>query len=150
MVNYWGFFYILYDTLTRLVIFVIIIRRFLLSLQRELKVGGLWCFINYPFSIQCNKNVDIKFSAHNAFLEQPSSGTFNDKRLESQIIWSFGSNKTKGHQQNSYGYTCMQNVTLNFVHYLRTVHFSDKYTFLSNNPCQCRSTDYWADDTLGD
>jgi hypothetical protein len=42
-----------------------------------------------------NKNVDIKFSAHDAFLESPSSGTLKIERLESQIIWSFGSNKIK-------------------------------------------------------
>jgi hypothetical protein len=34
----------------------------------------------------CNNNVDILFSAHNAFLEYPSSGTFKVKILESQII----------------------------------------------------------------
>ena len=33
-----------------------------------------------------NENVDIKFSAHDAFLEQPSSGTLKIKRLESQKI----------------------------------------------------------------
>jgi hypothetical protein len=29
-----------------------------------------------------NKNVDIKFSAHDAFLEKPSSGTLKVERLE--------------------------------------------------------------------
>jgi hypothetical protein len=33
-----------------------------------------------------NKNVDIKFSAHDAFLELPSSGTLKIERWESQII----------------------------------------------------------------
>ena len=33
-----------------------------------------------------NKNVDIKFSAHNPFLEESSSGTLKIERLESQII----------------------------------------------------------------
>jgi hypothetical protein len=33
-----------------------------------------------------NKNVDIKFSAHDAFLEEPSSGTLKIERLGSQII----------------------------------------------------------------
>ena len=33
-----------------------------------------------------NKNVDIKFGAHDTFLEQPSSGTLNIVILESQII----------------------------------------------------------------
>ena len=28
------------------------------------------------------KNVDIKISAHDTFLEKPSSGTFNIERLE--------------------------------------------------------------------
>ena len=32
-----------------------------------------------------NKNVDVKFSAHDAFLELPSSGTLKIERLESQI-----------------------------------------------------------------
>jgi len=30
--------------------------------------------------------IDIKFSAHDAFLEKPSSGTLKIERLESQII----------------------------------------------------------------
>ena len=34
----------------------------------------------------CNKNVDIKFSAHDAFLEKPSSGALNIERLERKII----------------------------------------------------------------
>jgi hypothetical protein len=33
-----------------------------------------------------NKNVDIILSAHDAFLEQPSSGTLKIERLESQIF----------------------------------------------------------------
>ena len=32
------------------------------------------------------KNVDIKFSAQNTFLEKPSSGTLNIEIMESQII----------------------------------------------------------------
>jgi len=32
------------------------------------------------------KKVDIKFIAHNAFLELPSLGTLKIERLESQII----------------------------------------------------------------
>jgi hypothetical protein len=43
-----------------------------------------------------NQNVDIKFSAHDTFLEKHSSGTLKIRRLESQAISSFGSNKTKG------------------------------------------------------
>ena len=35
-----------------------------------------------------NKNVDIKFSAHDACLESHSSGTLKIERLESQIIFS--------------------------------------------------------------
>ena len=34
-----------------------------------------------------NKNVDIKFSAHDASLEQLSSGTLKIERLESHIIY---------------------------------------------------------------
>jgi hypothetical protein len=33
-----------------------------------------------------NKNVDIQFSEHDAFLERHSSGTLEIERLESQII----------------------------------------------------------------
>ena len=32
------------------------------------------------------RNVDIKFSAHDAFLESPSSRTLNVERLENKII----------------------------------------------------------------
>jgi hypothetical protein len=32
------------------------------------------------------QNVDIKFTVHDAFLEQASSGTLLTKRLESQIM----------------------------------------------------------------
>ena len=35
---------------------------------------------------QNKKHVDIKFSAHDTFLEQPPSGTLEIERLESQII----------------------------------------------------------------
>ena len=41
-----------------------------------------------------NENVDIKFSAHDAFLKLPSSGMFKIERLESQIM--FGASKSKG------------------------------------------------------
>lgn len=34
------------------------------------------------------KNIDIKCSAHEVFLEEPSSGTINANRFESQIILS--------------------------------------------------------------
>jgi hypothetical protein len=43
-----------------------------------------------------NKNVDIKFNAHDTFLEYASSGTLKIERLECQIIKNVGSNKTKG------------------------------------------------------
>jgi hypothetical protein len=33
-----------------------------------------------------NKNVDIKFNAHNAFLKAPSPGTLKVERLKNQII----------------------------------------------------------------
>ena len=35
--------------------------------------------------MRSNKNVDIKLSAHDAFLESPSSGTFKVENLENQI-----------------------------------------------------------------
>jgi len=49
------------------------------------------------FFIPCNKNVDIKFSAHDAFLELPSSGTLKVGRLENLIILKvLGASKPKG------------------------------------------------------
>jgi hypothetical protein len=42
--------------------------------------------IKPQFYIGKNKNVDIKFSAHDAFLEKPSSGTLKIEILGSQII----------------------------------------------------------------
>jgi hypothetical protein len=36
--------------------------------------------------IATNENVDIKFSAHDVFLELPASGTLKIERFESQII----------------------------------------------------------------
>jgi len=39
--------------------------------------------------IQFNKNVDIKISAHDAFLEKPSSGTLKIERFDSQITLNF-------------------------------------------------------------
>jgi hypothetical protein len=51
----------------------------------------LFCFItlaNFKFIIgHCNKNVGIKFSAHDAFLEYPSSDTLEIERLQGQIIY---------------------------------------------------------------
>ena len=45
----------------------------------------------------CNKNVEIKLSAHDAFLELPSSDTLKIGRLESQVIYKIlGAIKTKG------------------------------------------------------
>ena len=45
----------------------------------------------------CSKNVDIKLSTNNAFLESPSSGTLKVERLESQIILkSLGAIKPDG------------------------------------------------------
>jgi hypothetical protein len=40
-----------------------------------------------------DKNVDIKFSVRDAFLEKPSSDTLKMEKLESQLIECFGSNK---------------------------------------------------------
>jgi hypothetical protein len=38
--------------------------------------------LNINIIITCNKNVDVNFSMHDAFLEQPSSGTLKFERLE--------------------------------------------------------------------
>ena len=44
-----------------------------------------------------NRNVDINFSAHDAFLESPSSGTLKIEKLEHHIILkSFGAIRPKG------------------------------------------------------
>ena len=43
-------------------------------------------YINKSMILTSNKNVDIKFSAHDAFLELPSSGTLKVKIFERQII----------------------------------------------------------------
>ena len=59
------------------------------------------CWFHQYLTSHGNKNVDIKFSAHEAFLEWSSSGTLKIERLESQIIYSFGSNKTKGPKRDS-------------------------------------------------
>ena len=44
-----------------------------------------------------NTNVDIKSRAHDVFLEQPLSGTLEDKLLDSQIVYkSLGARESKG------------------------------------------------------
>ena len=43
-------------------------------------------FCLYKVVAVLNKNVDIKFGAHDAFLEYPSSGTLKIERLECQIF----------------------------------------------------------------
>ena len=51
--------------------------------------------------MHCNKNVDIKISAHDVSLEYPSSGTLKVKIYESCITKKdFGSKKTKGPKQD--------------------------------------------------
>jgi hypothetical protein len=47
------------------------------------------------------ENVYIKGSVHDAYLELPSSGTLKIKRLQSQIIYRCGSNKTNGPKLDS-------------------------------------------------
>ena len=47
------------------------------------KYTVVMCLVIY---ILCSKIVDIKFSAHDTFLEKPSSGTLKIERLESEII----------------------------------------------------------------
>jgi hypothetical protein len=47
------------------------------------KYTAIMCLVIY---ILCTKNVDIKLSTHNTFLEKPSSGTLKIERLESEII----------------------------------------------------------------
>jgi hypothetical protein len=51
----------------------------------------------------CNKNIDIKLSEYDAFLESPSSGTLNVERSESQTILKYlGAYKPKGLHSGSY------------------------------------------------
>jgi hypothetical protein len=70
---------------------IIIIRRSIMSVR-----GAWFVLISMDIALQfcmpvnkynhVNKNVDIKFSMHDAFLEWLSSGTLKIKRFESQII----------------------------------------------------------------
>ena len=68
-------------------------------MQQTLNLNQIDIVFNFFFNcIQfVNKIVGIKFGAHGAFLEQPSSGTFNAKRLKSQVK-SFVGKKTKGNK----------------------------------------------------
>ena len=52
----------------------------------ECQLSALLVMKTSIFRNSINKNVDIKFSAHDAFLELHSSGTLKIERLESQII----------------------------------------------------------------
>jgi len=48
-----------------------------------------------------NKNIDIKFSVHDTFLESPSSGMLKVERLKNQIILkSLRAIKPKGLNEN--------------------------------------------------
>jgi hypothetical protein len=61
------------------------------------------------------ENVYIKGSVHDAYLELPSSGTLKIKRLQSQIIYRCGSNKTNGPKLDSqigYGHICLREKTV--------------------------------------
>lgn len=59
---------------------------------------------------QNNKNVDIKFSPHDAFLWKPSSGTLKLQILESQIIKCFGAINQRVYSQNlSLSMSCFWN-----------------------------------------
>ena len=71
------------------------------------------------FFCSSNKKVDIKFSAHDAFLEQLSSGTLKAKILESQIIKkiSLGAGKSKRRNRIAkfcYGHLCLSDEYLSF------------------------------------
>ena len=46
----------------------------------------LFILLVHVIKYTSSKNVDIKLSAHEAFLEWPSSGTLKIERFESQII----------------------------------------------------------------
>ena len=60
------------------------VQHYVIKFVRDLRqIGGFLRLLRFPPAI---KNVDIKFSAHDAFLEKPSSGTLKIEILESQII----------------------------------------------------------------
>ena len=53
----------------------------------SLKYFFIFTFFSWIIWTVCiNKNVDIKFNAHDTFLEKPSAGTFKIEILESRII----------------------------------------------------------------
>ena len=70
------------------------------------------------FFFPANKKVDIKFSAHDAFLEQLSSGTLKAKILESQIIKkiSLGGKSKRRNRivKFCYGHLCLSDECLSF------------------------------------
>jgi hypothetical protein len=49
---------------------------------------------DHQLRVDMEEHVDIKFSAHGAFLEYPSSGTLNTERLES--LMGLGARKPEG------------------------------------------------------
>ena len=92
---------------------------------------------------ECNENVDIKFSAHDSFLEQPSSGTLNVERLESQIILKVLGSKPKGLipiLKIGYGHLCLREENLRFnnnyiiLQQIIYLMYSLKYIYYDNRP----------------
>jgi hypothetical protein len=69
-------------------------------------------------NISNNENLDIKFSAHYAFLEKPSLGTLKVKRVGSQIIVKYiAARNPKGVNRGAnidYGHTCLREEVLRF------------------------------------
>lgn len=64
-----------------------------------------------------NKNADINFSMHNAFLEEHSSGMVKFKRLERLIILKdLGASKPKGLKQDRQNISSFKTCTLQKVH----------------------------------
>ena len=64
-----------YSLITAVSVFI----RYICSIREQL----FFIFSGFYYR---NKNVDIKFSAHDVFLELPASGTLKIERFESQII----------------------------------------------------------------
>jgi hypothetical protein len=66
--------------------------------------------------IEINKNVDIKFSTHDAFLEELSSGTLKIARLKSQNqLKCLGAIKSKGLNKIGDGPLCPREENLSLI-----------------------------------
>ena len=87
------------------------------------------------------------------FLNNLHQVTFKIDRLERLIIKCFGSNKPKRSKQDSQhrlSYLCLRDDNLTCINNHIILELYILVINISNKPCQCRSTDYWTDNTPGD